>query len=110
MCSLARPAVLQAAIDEPALFSGVQVINISLRMLHTSKQAPWQRPMVKALQVGWAHTSPHMDLSGVHWEAEWWLVPRKAGIGGAVILMGVPCSQHGCPAGCAPWGPGLTTW
>ncbi|KAL4422541.1 hypothetical protein ABPG75_008738 [Micractinium tetrahymenae] len=43
-------AGLQAAIDEPALFSGVQVINISLRMLHISKQAPWQRPLVKALQ------------------------------------------------------------
>ncbi|PSC67131.1 chloroplastic isoform X2, partial [Micractinium conductrix] len=45
-------AGLQAAIDEPALFKGVQVINISLRMLHINKQEPWQRPLVKALQDG----------------------------------------------------------
>ncbi|KAL4424712.1 hypothetical protein ABPG77_000055 [Micractinium sp. CCAP 211/92] len=43
-------AGLQAAIDEPSLYNGVQIINISLRMLHISKQAPWQRPLVKALQ------------------------------------------------------------
>lgn len=46
----------QAAIDDPALIKGVQIMNISLRMLHVSKQAPWQRPLVKALQVrgcGW---------------------------------------------------------
>lgn len=43
---------MQAAIDDPALIRGVQIMNISLRMLHVSKQAPWQRPLVKALQVG----------------------------------------------------------
>ena len=50
------PECLQAAIDEPSLVRGVQIMNISLRMLHVSKQAPWQRPLVKSLQVsrGWA--------------------------------------------------------
>ncbi|PRW20472.1 chloroplastic isoform X1 [Chlorella sorokiniana] len=43
-------AGLQAAIDDPSLVRGVQIMNISLRMLHVSKQAPWQRPLVKTLQ------------------------------------------------------------
>jgi pimeloyl-ACP methyl ester carboxylesterase len=41
---------LQAAIDEPELILAVQVINISLRMLHESKQAPLAKPLVAALQ------------------------------------------------------------
>lgn len=40
----------QAAMDDSSLVRGVQVMNISLRMLHTSKQAAWQRPLVAALQ------------------------------------------------------------
>ena len=43
-------AGLQAAIDEPELIPAVQVINISLRMLHESKQAPLAKPFVSALQ------------------------------------------------------------
>jgi pimeloyl-ACP methyl ester carboxylesterase len=43
-------AGLQAAFDDSTLVPAVQVMNISLRMLHVSKQAPWQRPLVKALQ------------------------------------------------------------
>ncbi|KAI3430275.1 hypothetical protein D9Q98_004871 [Chlorella vulgaris] len=43
-------AGLQAALDDASLVRGVQVMNISLRMLHSSKQAEWQRPLVRALQ------------------------------------------------------------
>jgi hypothetical protein len=43
-------AGLQAAIDCRAKVRGVQLMNISLRMLHASKQSPWSRPYVKALQ------------------------------------------------------------
>ena len=44
---------LQAALDAPAgTVAGVQLMNISLRALHVSKQAPPARPAVKALQ--WA--------------------------------------------------------
>jgi len=43
-------AGLQAAIDEPELIPAVQVMNISLRMLHISKQAPLAKPLVAALQ------------------------------------------------------------
>lgn len=43
-------AGLQAALDDASLVRGVMVMNISLRMLHTSKQAEWQRPLVRALQ------------------------------------------------------------
>ena len=41
---------LQAAVDAPAKVRGVQLMNISLRMLHTTKQAAWQRPLVSSLQ------------------------------------------------------------
>lgn len=51
-------AGLQAAIDDSSsLIKAVQVINISLRMLHINKQAPWQRPLVKALQNTLRETS-----------------------------------------------------
>ena len=44
-------AGLQAAVDGGAdAVAGVQLLNISLRMLHVRKQAPWQRPLVAALQ------------------------------------------------------------
>jgi pimeloyl-ACP methyl ester carboxylesterase len=44
---------LQAALDaEQGLVQGVQLMNISLRALHVSKQAPLARPAVAALQ--WA--------------------------------------------------------
>jgi hypothetical protein len=42
---------LQAAVDAGAdTVAGVQLLDVSLRMLHVSKQAPWQRPLVAALQ------------------------------------------------------------
>ncbi len=41
---------LQAATQAPDKVPAVMVINISLRMLHVEKQAPWQRPLVSALQ------------------------------------------------------------
>lgn len=42
---------LQAAVDGgAAAVSGVQLLDVSLRMLHVRKQAPWQRPLVAALQ------------------------------------------------------------
>lgn len=41
---------LQAAVQSPTNVPAVMVINISLRMLHVEKQAPWQRPMVATLQ------------------------------------------------------------
>ena len=44
-------AGLQAAIDGPSRVRGVQLMNISLRMLHISKQSPIQRPLVRALQT-----------------------------------------------------------
>ena len=43
-------AGLQAAVDAPEKVRGVQLLDVSLRMLHTSKQAPWQRPLVSAFQ------------------------------------------------------------
>lgn len=33
-----------------AAVAGVQLLDVSLRMLHVRKQAPWQRPLVAALQ------------------------------------------------------------
>ncbi|KAK9821095.1 hypothetical protein WJX81_001836 [Elliptochloris bilobata] len=42
---------LQAAVDGGlAAVAGVQLLDVSLRMLHVRKQAPWQRPLVAALQ------------------------------------------------------------
>ena len=41
---------LQAAVQAPSQVPAVMVINISLRMLHVEKQAPWQRPLVATLQ------------------------------------------------------------
>ena len=43
-------AGLQAAVDAPSRVAGVQLMDVSLRMLHTKKQASWQRPLVKAFQ------------------------------------------------------------
>ncbi|KAI8464386.1 MAG: Alpha/Beta hydrolase protein [Monoraphidium minutum] len=43
-------AALQAGIYAPARVPGVQLINISLRGLHVSRQPPLQRPLVAALQ------------------------------------------------------------
>ena len=43
-------AGLQAAVDAPDRVRGVQLLDVSLRMLHTSKQAPWQRPLVSSFQ------------------------------------------------------------
>lgn len=43
-------AALQAAAATPGWVRGVQVHNVSLRMLHHKKQASWQRPLVRALQ------------------------------------------------------------
>jgi len=41
---------LQAATAFPQQVPAVMVINISLRMLHVTKQSPLQRPFVAALQ------------------------------------------------------------
>ena len=43
-------AGLQAAVDAPSKVAGVQLLDVSLRMLHTKKQAAWQRPLVTAFQ------------------------------------------------------------
>ena len=43
-------AALQAAKVKPRLVRGVQLQNVSLRMLHSSKQNRFQRPLVRALQ------------------------------------------------------------
>lgn len=47
---LAGIAGLQAAVDAPEKVAGVQLMDVSLRMLHTKKQAAWQRPLVTAFQ------------------------------------------------------------
>ncbi|KAK9868847.1 hypothetical protein WJX84_007219 [Apatococcus fuscideae] len=44
-------AGLQAAIFRPDLVRGVQLMNISLRLLHLKKQPAWKKPVVKALQT-----------------------------------------------------------
>ena len=44
-------AGLQAAIFRPDLVRGVQLMNISLRLLHLKKQPAWKKPVVKALQA-----------------------------------------------------------
>lgn len=46
----------QAALDDASMVRGVQIINISLRMLHVDKQPAWQRPLVAALQSGLRET------------------------------------------------------
>ena len=43
-------AALQLAVDRPEQVRGVQLIDISIRMLHIRNQAPWKRPFVKGLQ------------------------------------------------------------
>ncbi len=43
-------AGLQAAVDAPCKVRGVQLLDVSLRMLHVTKQAPWQRPLVASFQ------------------------------------------------------------
>ena len=49
-CFMVGIAGLQAAVDAPGKVAGVQLLDVSLRMLHTKKQAPWQRPLVSAFQ------------------------------------------------------------
>ena len=48
---LAGIAGLQAAVQSPKLVLGVQLQNVSLRMLHKKRQSAIQRPFVKALQT-----------------------------------------------------------
>lgn len=43
-------AALKTAVERPDLVKGVVLIDISLRMLHVSKQAPIMRPFVSLLQ------------------------------------------------------------
>ncbi|CAL8471802.1 g11344 [Coccomyxa elongata] len=43
-------AGLQAAVQAPEKVKGVQLLDVSLRMLHTKKQQPWQRPLVSSFQ------------------------------------------------------------
>ena len=50
MHNAAGIAGLQAAVDAPGRVAGVQLLDVSLRMLHTKKQAAWQRPLVTAFQ------------------------------------------------------------
>ena len=50
MCDATGIAGLQAAVDAPGRVAGVQLLDVSLRMLHTKKQAAWQRPLVTAFQ------------------------------------------------------------
>lgn len=44
-------AGLQAAVQTPQHILGVQLQNVSLRMLHKKRQSAIQRPFVKALQT-----------------------------------------------------------
>ena len=44
-------AGLQAAVQSPEHVLGVQLQNVSLRMLHKKRQSAIQRPFVKALQT-----------------------------------------------------------
>lgn len=44
-------AGLQAAVQTPKHILGVQLQNVSLRMLHKKRQSAIQRPFVKALQT-----------------------------------------------------------
>ena len=44
-------AGLQAAVQTPQHVLGVQLQNVSLRMLHKKRQSVIQRPFVKALQT-----------------------------------------------------------
>ena len=37
-------------MQAPGKVKGVQLLDVSLRMLHTKKQAPWQRPLVSSFQ------------------------------------------------------------
>ena len=48
---IAGLAGLQAAIYRPDLVRGVQLMNISLRLLHLKKQPAWKKPVVKGLQA-----------------------------------------------------------
>ena len=52
MCnSVGGVAGLQAAVDDKALVRGVVLLNISLRGLHVTKQPPFAKPFIKALQT-----------------------------------------------------------
>lgn len=99
-------ALLQAAIDDPSLYSGVQVINISLRMLHISKQAPWQRPLVKALQVrlGRLAALAPPSIAGVLSRSACYKggprLPPGAACTGAAAVAALPAA----PAGLLAWG------
>lgn len=44
-------AGLQAAVDEPSKVRGVQLMNISLRLLHINNQPAWKKPFVKGVQT-----------------------------------------------------------
>ncbi|KAK9802832.1 hypothetical protein WJX73_004149 [Symbiochloris irregularis] len=43
-------AGLQAAVDDPSKVRGVQVMNISLRLLHVRNQPEWKKPFVRGFQ------------------------------------------------------------
>jgi pimeloyl-ACP methyl ester carboxylesterase len=42
---------MQTALDAPRLVRGVILMNVSLRMLHESKQPPLAKPLIKAFQT-----------------------------------------------------------
>jgi|TARA_B100000683_G_scaffold205533_2_gene199199 pimeloyl-ACP methyl ester carboxylesterase len=48
--SVGGVAGLQAAVDAPEKIKGVVLMNVSLRGLHVTKQPPFARPFIKALQ------------------------------------------------------------
>ena len=41
---------LQAAVDDPSKVRAVQIMNISLRMLHIKNQPAWKKPFVRGIQ------------------------------------------------------------
>lgn len=57
-------AGLQAHLDDPAKVRGLMLIDISLRMLHVSKQPPLARPFIKVGRVG-AHQFPTEAVSSL---------------------------------------------
>lgn len=48
---------LQMAVDFPGLVRAVALLDPSLRMLHESNQAPWEKPLVPAVQWALRETS-----------------------------------------------------
>lgn len=56
---------LQLALDQPELVRAVALLDPSLRMLHITKQAPWERPFVPAIQWVLRETTVGESFFGV---------------------------------------------